>query len=93
MDSVPMEGRGVRVRAYFGERDRQHGRPLWSVLLEFLRHEHVAGATVTRGVAGYGANSKIHAASIVDLVGGTFALSDRLVVYCRRAAGLDTMDS
>ena len=67
MDSVPMEGRGVRVRAYFGERDRQHGRPLWSVLLEFLRHEHVAGATVTRGVAGYGANSKIHAASIVDL--------------------------
>ena len=67
MDGVPMEGRGVRVRAYFGERDRQHGRPLWSVLLEFLRHEHVAGATVTRGLAGYGANSKIHAASIVDL--------------------------
>ncbi|MGH2601853.1 MAG: DUF190 domain-containing protein [Dehalococcoidia bacterium] len=60
-------GHGVRVRAYFGERDRQHGKPLWSALLEFLRAERAAGATVTRGIAGYGANSKIHAASIVDL--------------------------
>src|SRR5215211_9241281 len=62
-----MSGRGVRVRAYFGERDHQQGKPLWSALLEFLRREHAAGATVTRGIAGYGANSKIHAASIVDL--------------------------
>jgi len=62
-----MSGRGVRVRAYFGERDHHQGRPLWSALLEFLRREHAAGATVTRGIAGYGANSKIHAASIVDL--------------------------
>jgi PII-like signaling protein len=62
-----MTGHGVRVRAYFGERDHHHGKPLWSAFLEFLRHEHAAGATVTRGIAGYGANSKIHAASIVDL--------------------------
>jgi PII-like signaling protein len=62
-----MTGRGVRVRAYFGERDHYQGKPLWSALLEFLRREHAAGATVTRGIAGYGANSKIHAASIVDL--------------------------
>ncbi|GIW03960.1 MAG: hypothetical protein KatS3mg059_0580 [Thermomicrobiales bacterium] len=62
-----MNGRGVRVRAYFGERDRHHGQPLWSALLEFLRREGAAGATVTRGLAGYGAHSKIHAASIVDL--------------------------
>jgi PII-like signaling protein len=32
-----------------------------------LRHQGAAGATVTRGIAGYGANSKIHAATIVDL--------------------------
>jgi PII-like signaling protein len=67
MEETAMTGHGVRVRAYFGERDHYHGKPLWSALLELLRHEGAAGATVTRGIAGYGANSKIHAASIVDL--------------------------
>ena len=67
MDGEELNGRGIRVRAYFGERDRHHGKPLWSALLEHLRREGAAGATVTRGVAGYGAQSKIHAASIVDL--------------------------
>lgn len=60
-------GRGIRVRAYFGERDRHRGTPLWSALLEFLRANGAAGATVTRGIAGYGAHSRIHSASIVDL--------------------------
>ena len=67
MDAGEMGGRGIRVRAYFGERDRHQGKPLWSALLEYLRREGAAGATVTRGVAGYGAHSTIHAASIVDL--------------------------
>jgi uncharacterized protein len=67
VDQTEMSGRGVRVRAYFGERDHHQGKPHWSALLEFLRREHAAGATVTRGIAGYGANSKIHAANIVDL--------------------------
>jgi PII-like signaling protein len=62
-----LDGLGIRVRAYFGERDHHHGKPLWSALLEFLRTNGSAGATVTRGIAGYGAHSKIHAASIVDL--------------------------
>ena len=59
--------RGVRVRAYFGERDKQRREPLWAALLYFLRREGASGATVTRGVAGYGAHSKIHAASLLDL--------------------------
>lgn len=67
MDDNGMNGRGLRIRAYFGERDTHHGKPLWSALLEHLRREGAAGATVTRGIAGYGAHSKIHAASIVDL--------------------------
>lgn len=37
-----MDGRGVRVRAYFGERDRHHGQTLWSALLEFLRANSAA---------------------------------------------------
>jgi PII-like signaling protein len=67
VDANGIDGRGIRVRAYFGERDSHHGKPLWSALLELLRREGAAGATVTRGIAGYGAHSKIHAASLVDL--------------------------
>ena len=40
---------------------------LWSALLELLRREGAAGATVTRGVAGYDAHSTIHTASILEL--------------------------
>ena len=62
-----LDGGGTRVRVYFGERDHHHGKPLWSALLELLRVNGAAGATVTRGIAGYGAHSTIHSASIVDL--------------------------
>jgi uncharacterized protein len=67
MSDHEIRGRGVRVRAYIGERDRHDGKMLWRALLEFLRTSGASGATVTRGVAGYGAHSKIHAASILDL--------------------------
>ena len=60
-------GRGLRVRVYFGESDRYRHQSLWSALLEYLRTNGAAGATVTRGLAGYGAHSVIHAATIVDL--------------------------
>lgn len=67
MDDNWIIGNGIRVRAYFGERDKYHHNSLWNALLQFLRREGAAGATVTRGVAGYGAHSKIHTASIIDL--------------------------
>lgn len=58
---------GVRVRVYLGERDKHNGQALWSAILEFLRHEGAAGATITRGIGGYGAHSKIHTASIISM--------------------------
>ena len=64
---MEITGRGTRVRIYFGERDRYHGTALWRAMLDFLRAEHAAGATVLRGLAGYGAHSRIHAATLVDL--------------------------
>ncbi len=67
MDHGQLNGNAIRVRIYFGERDRHGGTSLWSALLELLRKNGAAGATVTRAVAGYGAHSKIHAASILDL--------------------------
>lgn len=68
---MEITGRGLRVRVYFGESDHAPdgilGRPLWSALLEYLRREGAAGATISRGIAGYGAHSRIHAATLVDL--------------------------
>ncbi len=62
-----LNGQSVRVRIYFGERDKHHGKPLANALLETLRSGGASGATVSRGVAGFGAHSKIHRASIVDI--------------------------
>ncbi|HEY3083636.1 MAG TPA: DUF190 domain-containing protein [Chloroflexota bacterium] len=60
-------GQGLRVRVYFGERDHHRHKPLWAALLDLLRAEGAAGATVTRGLAGFGAHSRIHTARLVDL--------------------------
>ncbi|HWV23599.1 MAG TPA: DUF190 domain-containing protein [Thermomicrobiales bacterium] len=67
MDKDHFIGAGIRVRVYLGERDKHNGRSLWTEVLEFLRREGAAGATVTRGIGGYGAHSKIHTASIVSM--------------------------
>jgi CBS domain-containing protein len=56
-----------RLRIYIGESDRWRGRPLYSELLNALRGQGLAGATVVRGVAGFGAHSHLHAASILRL--------------------------
>lgn len=63
-------GVGKRVRIYIGEQDRARGHhePLWETILEFLRSEGAAGATMVRGLAGFGAHSKIHMARLADIV-------------------------
>jgi CBS domain-containing protein len=60
-------GMGRRVRIYTGETAQWQHKPLFLAVLEFLRSEGAAGATVTRGVAGFGANSRIHTATILRL--------------------------
>jgi PII-like signaling protein len=60
-------GRGKRLSIYIGEADKWHGQPLAQALIERLRAEGIAGATVTRGILGYGANSRIHSAQILRL--------------------------
>src|SRR5579864_4936246 len=67
---VDVEGPGKRVRIYIGEQDKASGshRPLWEDVLSLLRHEGAAGATMFRGLAGFGAHSRLHVARIADLV-------------------------
>ncbi len=58
---------GVLLRIFIGESDRYEGRPLYMHILEMLRREGIAGATVLRGIAGYGKTSIIHTTSILRL--------------------------
>ena len=62
-----LTGQQVLARIFVGESDLWHHRPLSEALLERLRREGFAGATVFHGVAGFGAHSVVHKASILDL--------------------------
>lgn len=56
-----------RIRIYIGEDDKHKGRPTADVIVEEARKMGLAGATVFRGLSGFGANSRIHTAKILRL--------------------------
>jgi uncharacterized protein len=62
-----IEGEQVLMRIFVGESDRAGHRPLHAVLLELLRARGLAGATILKAVAGFGANSIIHTSNILRL--------------------------
>jgi PII-like signaling protein len=64
---VKIEGPGKLLRIFIGEADRWHGRSLAEAIVLMLREEGLAGATVVRGVEGFGADSRIHSAHILRL--------------------------
>jgi PII-like signaling protein len=48
------------IRIHIGEDDRWSGKPLYEAIVEEARRRDLAGATVYRGIVGYGASSRIH---------------------------------
>src|SRR5690348_5818489 len=60
-------GNALRMRIYIGDFDQWHHRPLYEALVMMAKREGLAGATVFKGIAGFGAHSKVHTASIVRL--------------------------
>ena len=62
-----LEGEQVLLRLFLGESDRREGMPLYEAIVQRARTEGLAGATVLRGIEGFGANSRIHRASILRL--------------------------
>lgn len=62
-----LDGEQFLVRIFLGESDQWHHMPLARAILERLRSEGFAGATVVHGVAGFGASSVIHTASLIEL--------------------------
>jgi len=63
--ALPAEGSLLRI--FIGEGDRHEGRPLYEWLVLRARAEGVAGATVLRGVVGFGAHSRLHTFKIERL--------------------------
>lgn len=60
-------GENVLMRIFISESDRYQHRPLYEALVETLRQEGVAGATVLRALCGFGAHSVYHTAKLLDL--------------------------
>lgn len=58
---------GTLLRIFIGESDRHDGSPLYEWLVWQAREMEVAGATVLRGVMGYGRHSRVHTAKILRL--------------------------
>lgn len=57
----------LRLRVHIGESDHYGGQSLYTAIVETARKAGLAGATVLKGIEGYGAHSVVHAAHIVDL--------------------------
>jgi len=62
-----LEGEQVLMRIFIGESDKWEHRPLHAALIELFRRSGLAGATVLKGVAGFGAGSVVHTASLLRL--------------------------
>jgi uncharacterized protein len=59
---MKLEGRAKMLRIHFGEDDKWKGKPLYRAIVEKCRELDIAGATVFRGIEGYGASTLIRRA-------------------------------
>ena len=64
---MKIQGEALLLRIFIGESDRWEGKPLYEAIVLKAREEGLAGATVLRGLEGFGANSRIHTARILRL--------------------------
>ncbi len=62
---LPKDGKLLRV--FIGENDKYEGQPLYEWIVRKAREHGLAGATVLRGLEGFGAHSRLHAAKILRL--------------------------
>lgn len=64
---MAIQGRALLVRIYVGESDQWDGRPLYQAIVALLRDRRIAGATVLRGIEGFGAKAHLHTSRILRL--------------------------
>ena len=58
---------GRLLRIFIGESDRRDGEPMYEAILQLLRRRGMAGATVVRGIAGFGRSSVVHTAGLLRM--------------------------
>lgn len=64
---MKMTGQGLLLRVFIGENDRWKGKPLYEALMLEARERGLAGVTITRGIAGFGAHSRLHSSKVLRL--------------------------
>lgn len=63
---MKLSGNAKMLRIYFGENDKWDDKPLYRAIVEKCRELDIAGATVFRGIEGYGASTLIHRAHLLS---------------------------
>jgi uncharacterized protein len=63
---MKLEGKARMLRIHFGEADKWQGKPLYVAIVEKCRELDIAGATVLRGIEGYGASSRIRKSHLLS---------------------------
>jgi uncharacterized protein len=72
-----LTGERTLMRIHLGERDKYQGRPLYEAIVHLLRTHGFAGATVFRGIMGFGASAGVHTEKVLRL-----SLDLPIVVEC-----------
>jgi uncharacterized protein len=87
-EMVPMltSGKAVKVTLFLSDGAKHHGVPVYSSILDFLFHSGIAGATVIKGVAGFGAKHRLHSAHILEI-------SDHLPIKIEFIETRETVDA
>ena len=60
-------GKAVKVTLYLSDGAKHHGVPVYTSILDFLFHSGISGATVIKGVAGFGSKHRLHSAHILEI--------------------------
>ncbi len=89
---MEFERNGCLLRIFIGEHDRYQGRPLYEWLVEQAKKQQLAGATVLRGIMGFGKSSRIHSSRILRLSEDLPIVVELVDTRDRLEAYLDAVD-
>jgi PII-like signaling protein len=90
---MEFEKNGCLLRIFIGENDRVHGRPLYEWLVEEAKRQELAGATVLRGLMGFGRKSRIHTSRILRLSSDLPVIIEIVDTRDRLEAYLESVES
>jgi len=65
--NLSRDSEAILLRIFIGESDTYQGKPLYRYIVEYLKKEGISGATVLRGIMGFGQTSRISSTSILRL--------------------------